>query len=1089
MTFRQTPFFVALAVVSLALAHTSNAQAIVRPRPAPAASGSPSAAASPGESPSPPPGPMDALAWRNIGPTNALGRLAAVAGSDLDPALVYVGSAGGGVWQSTDGTTTWKPVFDKQDVGSIGAVAISPRDPKDVWVGTGEGNPRNDVSYGDGIYRTTDAAKTWKHLGLAKTYAIAKLSLDPRDARVAVAAALGSPFADSTDRGVYRTADGGATWQQTLFLGPQTGAADLTRSATDPNLMFAAMWQFHRSSWHLTSGGPLDGLFRSKDGGATWARVAGRGFPTGLTGRIGVAIAPSDPKRVYAIVESNAGLVWRSDDGGTSWRPISNNTLVDERPFYYTRIFVDPNDENHLLATSVRLAESKDGGATWQLGGKHLHGDHHDVWFAKDGRTVLEGNDGGIGVSRSNGATWEWRRNVPIEQAYRIATDDETPYDVCMGLQDNGSWCGPSGSGIGIGVLSRAWLSVGGGDGNWTIPDPARRHWVYTSSGGGNNAGSLVRYDVETHAALDVSPYQRDQNVVAPSELRYRFNWESPLAFSPFDGRIGYYGGDALFRTTDHGVHWQPISPDLTRNIRARQGLSGTPLRLDVTGAETYDTILDVAPSPAKLGEIWVSTDDGRVQLTRDEGAHWRDVTMPAADPDTRIPTICASQTDPATLYAVADRHFVGDDAPHVYVTHDFGATWRTIDAGLPAGQVARAILEDPRDPNVLFLGLENSVWWSDDRGGTWRSLQQNMPAASVRDLHFQRAYGDLLAATHGRSAWVLDDVTPLEQAADARRAGTMLFAPRIAYQQVDPDGAGDAGGAIVTYYLSKVAAHPPTLDILDSNGRRVRSLTASADPVPDNDGGDDTGDEPAAATNVAGFNRVPWDLTGRLVVPWRRAPSWNRTLPAGPTLLPGTYVVRLVVDGKTYRQPLVIAANPHLARTAVQRAERVSYDGGLVDTFSRIDVALNTLDNVQAQIPARLALLGTPPRDAALAASLTTALAEANREAAVLSSHPINGQDNDFLEDVLRERVQSLVQTETANSPSAEESREAGVLERDTAAELARHAAFIANTVAPLQKALAAASLAPLDLTATPSPTKATGNHDEHGSRREQDE
>ncbi|MDQ2908295.1 MAG: hypothetical protein M3R44_02980, partial [Candidatus Eremiobacteraeota bacterium] len=397
------------------------AQPPARERPAPAASSSPSPL--PSGSASPTPGPLDALQWRSLGPAVAGGRLAAVAGSDRDPSLVYIGSAGGGVWKSTDGTTTWTPLFDKQGVSAIGAVAIAPGDDNDVWVGSGESNPRNDVSYGDGIYRTLDGGKSWSHLGLEKTYAISKIALDRRDPRTAVVAALGSPFENSSDRGVYRTLDGGKTWTKTLYLGPQSGAADLTRGTRDPSVMFAAMWQFHRSSWHLTSGGPLDGLYRSTDGGGAWSRVTGNGFPGGITGRIGVAIAPSDAHRVYALVESNAGLLWRSDDGGTHWKLVSTNTLIDERPFYYTRIFVDPHDENHLFATSVRLAESKDGGVTWQISGKHIHGDHHDVWFSDNGRTVLEGNDGGVAISRDDGASWEWRNNVPIEQAYRVATD------------------------------------------------------------------------------------------------------------------------------------------------------------------------------------------------------------------------------------------------------------------------------------------------------------------------------------------------------------------------------------------------------------------------------------------------------------------------------------------------------------------------------------------------------------------------------------------------------------------------------------------------------------------------------------------
>lgn len=1031
---------------------------------------------------------MTALAWRSLGPAIAGGRLAAIAGSDRDPALVYIGSAGGGVWKSTDGTTSWTPVFDAQDVGSIGAVAIAPNDQSNVWVGSGEANPRNDASYGDGMYRSTDGGKSWAHLGLEKTYAISKIALDPRDARAAVVAALGSPFADSPDRGIYRTLDGGKTWTKTLYLGARSGAADLTRGTKDPNVLFAAMWQFRRSSWHLNSGGPSDGLYRSTDGGATWSRITGNGFPTGITGRIGVAIAPSDAHRVYALVESPQGLLWRSDDGGTNWKLISTNTLIDERPFYYTRIFVDPHDENHIFTTSVRLAESKDGGTTWYVSGKHLHGDHHDVWFSSDGNIVLEGNDGGVGISRDNGATWEWRNNVPIEQAYRVATDARVPYNVCAGLQDNGSWCGPNDDHSDDGLLARDWSRVAGGDGNWTLPDPTDPDWIWGSSGGGDNGGSLSRYNLRTRLSLDVSPYLRNQNVVPPSTLRYRFNWEAPLAFSPQDGRIAYYGGNVVFQTRDRGVHWTVISPDLTRNIKSRQVLSGTPLRLDVTGAETYDTILAIAPSIAVGGEIWVSTDDGRVQLTRDGGRHWRDVTMPGVGADARIPTIETSHRDPGTAYAVLDRHFTGDRAPYVYVTHDYGRSWQSIVAGLPGDQFARAICEDPRDSNILFAGLENSVWWSDDGGATWRSLQQNLPPSSVRDLRVQADAGDLVAGTHGRGIWILDDITPLENAAHARALHVALFAPRLArqWEQYTPTvnvraaGDGPPGPGIFTYYLAQRARTAPRLDVIDARGTLVRRLNGDASGATASDDSTTT-----AATNVAGFNRVTWDLTSQPPVPWYRAPKWNRGPDSGADLMPGTYTIRLSVAGRRYRQPLEIAPDPRAHRTPSERAAHVAYVRGLVDRLSRIDVALNALDNLQLQLPSRITALEKRATATATLAQARAALAQANRDASTLSSHPENGQDNDFLRDLLRERVQSLLAIATTLSPTAEQTRESASLEGETDRALMTHEAFMRNRVHQLQAALIAAGLPSIDLAARPTKPDPSLPHDEHGDRR----
>jgi photosystem II stability/assembly factor-like uncharacterized protein len=1065
-------------------------------RPALASSPAPSASpsANPSASPSPTPGPMDALAWRSIGPAVGGGRLAAIAGSDRDPALIYIGAAGGGVWRSTNAATTWKPVFDKQDVGSIGAIAISPADTNDVWVGTGESNPRNDASYGDGMYRSKDGGKTWTHIGLERSYAISKIALDPRDPNVAVVAALGSPHSDSTERGIYRTTDGGKTWQQTLFLGPDSGGADLDRSAKDPNVLFAAMWQFHRSSWHLNSGGERDGLYKSVDGGVTWKRIEGNGFAEGTTGRIGVAVAPNDPKRVYALVESESGLLWRSDDGGDHWKMISTNTLIDERPFYYTRVFVDPHDENHLFATSVRLAESKNGGQTWQLSGKGLHGDHHVVWFSSDGRRVLEGDDGGPAISNDNGATWEWRNNVPIEQVYRVATDPRTPYSVCEGLQDNGSWCGPSDGRSEAGILAKDWDRVGGGDGNWTIPDPTDPDWIWGSSGGGDNGGELIRYDRSTRLQLDISPYLRNQNVVAPYRLAYRFNWEAPIAFSPFDGRIAYYGGNVLFKTTDRGVHWTVVSPDLTRNIRARQILSGTPLRLDVTGAETYDTILDIVPSPVAPGEIWVSTDDGKIQLTRDGGAHWHDVTMPDADMDARVPTLEASHHDPGTAYAVLDRHFVGDDAPHVEVTRDYGKTWKTIVSGLPANQFARSVAEDPHDASVLFLGLENSVWWSGDAGATWRSLQQNLPPVSVRDLRIASNGRDLLAGTHGRGTWILDDaLVALEHAKSGPAATTELLRPPVAFQyelstptfNARASGENPPGPALFTYQLARAPKTHPTIDIVDANGRIVRHLPGADDA---SDASDDGGDVAANVSGDAGFNRVTWDLTGEPPVPWYRAPKWNRAGASGPALLAGIYRVRLTVDGKSYEQPLTVAPDPRAQQTESQRAAHVRYETQLYTTLSRIDVALNELDNIALQVPDRLAALAKKSATSALASRAAAVRDEAARESAALSSHPQNGQDNDFLEDLLRERVQSLIGVSSTLGPTAEQMRESAAVRAEVDAALAAHAGFMHDRVAPLQNDLKSAGVPAIDLDAKPAMTKSNGTEDEHGERREDD-
>ncbi len=591
------------------------------------------------------------LTFRSIGPSVSGGRIGDVAGTDADPMLYYAGAAGGGVWKSTDGGIDWQPVFDGQDVAPVGAVAIDPSDESVVWVGTGEAAPRNDVSYGDGVYRTADGGKTWHHLGLESTSQIARILIDPKDANHVLVAALGDPFKDSPARGVYETADGGATWRKTLYLGPASGASDLAWDAADPRVVYAGMWQFRRNNWSIQSGGPQDGIFKSIDGGATWTKLHGNGLPSGETGRIGLAVARSRPGRVYALIQSPHGLLWRSDDAGATWAFLSSDSLINERPFYFSRITVDPTDADRAFASSVALSETHDGGKTWKRTGARTHGDHHAMWISGDGKRILEGNDGGVALSLDGGKRWARVNLLPISQAYHLGYDRAVPYHVCAGLQDNGTWCAPSDSLSGDGILSFYWQKIAGGDGTWTWPDPRDRDLIWYSSGGGTNGGELWLYDVRTKAETAISPYFRDQNVVPPRALRYRFNWESPLAFDPFDPRVAYYGADVVFRTADRGAHWSVISPDLTRNIASHQLITGG-ITNEGAGAETSDTILSIAPSPKRRGEIWIGTDDGNVALTLDGGSHWRTTPVPGLDAYARVETVEPSNRDAGVAYA-----------------------------------------------------------------------------------------------------------------------------------------------------------------------------------------------------------------------------------------------------------------------------------------------------------------------------------------------------------------------------------------------------------------------------------------------------
>ena len=1038
----------------------------------------PSPAPSPSASPSPSPGPS--MQWRNIGPSISGGRVATVAGTDLDPALFYAGAAGGGVWRSTNGGIDWRPVFDKAGSQSIGAIAIAPHDKNDVWVGTGEPWPRNDVIPGDGIYHSTDGGKTWVHRGLAQTSQIARVILDPRDPKRILVAALGDPFRDSAERGVFRSADGGLSWTKTLYFGPSVGASDLAVDPKNPDVLYAGMWRFRRSAWSLTSGGDDDGIYKSVDGGATWKRVAGNGLPAGMTGRIALAIAPGDAKRIYAIVESKDGLLWRSDDAGATWKLTSSNTLIDERPFYYSRLVVDPHDAEHLFSVSVLLAESTNGGRTWHVSGKRLHGDHHDLWISSNGRTILEGSDGGVGISRDGGGTWVWLNVLPIAQFYHVAYDRQSPYHVCGGLQDNGAWCAPVRTGDERGLLPRDWRKVQGGDGTWVVPDPRDPRTVWAAGGGGDNQGALTRFDGRLQSLVDVSPYLRDQNVVAPTRLKYRFNWETPIAFDPFDARAVYAGGNVLFRTTDGGMHWTPISPDLTRNMKERQILSGGPLTLDVTGAETFDTILAVAPSPLARELIWISTDDGLVQLTRDGGAHWTTAAIAGVDADARIPSIEPSRRAAGTAYVAVDRHYVGDRAPYVYVTRDFGRTWRPIANGLPASEV-HVVREDPRNPDVLYAGTGKGVWWSSDAGRSWRVFPAPLPPVEVRDLVVQPDAGDLIAATHGRGIYVFDDLAALREGVQPNihtgtKASARLFAPRAAQPlqrytpTVNERGSEDAPAAAFTFWQESPAKAAPTFEIVDARGAVVRHIAGTHD---------EDGEDVPNVTNAAGYNRVTWNLDRDQPTPWRRIAKWDRGPDGGPPVLSGIYTVRMLRDGVTYRQRIIVLRDRRVRSAAEER----SGDGFAVTMYrelSALDDALNGLDNVRLQLPERLATI----KDPALADRARALLDEAKRLEGTISSQPVNDQDDDFLEDLLRERVLTFLSNLSPGRPTAAQRAEGAVLQREGKTALANYRAFVRARVQPLSEALRAAGLTALDLNAIPPKTKPDPNADEHARR-----
>ncbi|HEX3464897.1 MAG TPA: hypothetical protein VHS78_12690 [Candidatus Elarobacter sp.] len=964
--------FAAAVVLAAALSSSPLAQAAVPPS-GPGSESPRKPAPKPAVSPTPGPD-TEGVKFRAIGPAISGGRVPAVAGSDRDPLLYYVGGAGGGVFKSSDGGSSFASVWENASrFGAIGAVSVAPSDANVVWVGTGEANPRNDVSYGDGVWLTRDGAKHWTHAGLDDTSNIAKILVDPKNPNRAIVAALGDPWKDSTARGVYVTNDGGRTWAKTLYAGPASGAADLAWNPKTPNTVFAAIWQFRRQPWIASSGGPADGLYRSRDGGRTWTKLQGHGLPTDTLGRIGLAVAPSDPKRVYAVIESEQGTIWRSDDGGDSWRRVSSDTRPEQRPFYFSHLAVDPRNENRVIAVSMYLTVSKDGGRTWKHLVGNVHVDNHALWWSADGKRVIEGNDGGAILSRNGGDSFAFLDRIPLAQIYHVGFSDEKPYLICGGLQDNSSWCAPATGRNGTGLLNRDWFAIAGGDGMYAIPDPLDANLLWTNT----QDGVLGIYDRTARQAFDVSPYPRDVFTSATSfaDSPYRFNWNAPLAFSQ-DGHTAYFGGNVIFKSTDRGRNWTPISPDLTRNEKEHQRNSGGPISLDVSGAEYYDTTLAIAPSPKDANVIWAGTDDGLVQLTRDGGAHWANVTPASWPRYGRVEVIDASSQAAGTAFTLMDRHDLGDRRPYAFVTDDYGATWRSIAANLPNDAPVRVVRQDPREPNLLYAGTENGLWISYDRGGRWERLRAGFPVVPVYDVRVQPATNDLLIATHGRGFYVMDDLAALQQLGAARRDGVRFFPVReatlwAAWPSIETGdanalpvnefvGPNAPGGAVLTFYQRAKAHERPWFEILDANGKVVRTLRGQ---VPF-DRSDPPKDERARwyVSNDAGLNRIGWDGTENGPTRWLGTSFPNAGPGSGPEALPGRYTARLHRDGQTYDQSFTLADDPHSPWTPEQRSLRHLYLAQLYDWIDYIDKALNEVDARLKKSPApgeRAKLLG----------------------------------------------------------------------------------------------------------------------------------
>ncbi|HUZ49356.1 MAG TPA: hypothetical protein VMW12_06380 [Candidatus Dormibacteraeota bacterium] len=1034
---------------------------------APAAKPSAAASPSPKPSPTPTPGPpFSNMNWREIGPAAAGGRVAAVAGSATDPKLYYVGSAGGGVWKSDNSGQTWTAVFAKQKVAAIGAVAIDPTDNNTVWVGTGEDDPRNDVSYGDGVYKSTDGGKTWTDMGLKQTKYISRILVDPRDHNHVIVGAQGDIFADSTHRGVYVTNDGGKTWKQTLYVGPMSGVSDMAMDAQNPSILYAGVWQFRRQPWTFTSGGPDDGLYKSTDGGNSWTKLTGHGLPTGFTGRIGLAVAPSNGNRVYALIESSQGILWRSDNGGDTWTMESKNTLIDQRPFYFTHIAVDPKNADKVYAVSEALSMSTDGGKTFKAIADQVHVDYHAIWIApNDPSRLIVGEDGGYALTLDGGDNWFFSANLPIGQVYRVGLSNENPYWVCAGLQDNNAWCAPNNTQDPSGIQNKAWIASAGGDGEWTIPDPIDPNYLW----GDSENGSLTVENKVTKDSWFIEPYL--QNVKEQFDnrtARYRWNWESPIGFAPWDGHIAWFGGNVVFQTTDRGMHWKVISPDLTRNIKAHQKPSGGPITNDVSGAEESDTILDIEGSTLHKGEIWVGTDDGLVQLTLDGGKHWSNVTPPGGPEFGRYATVAPSTLVDGTAYAVEDGHYTGDNAPYAFVTHDFGKHWTSIVSGLPKSEWARSIRPDIRNKNLVYLGTEEGIWISYNGGTTWQPFKNNLPTVSVHDIRMQPQFDDLVIATHGRSVYIMDDMAPIQQLQEAIAHGSWLFQPRTSYeynQRGDDEGtytnyaaANPPTGVMITYYQNAVQKTAPKLEILDDHGRVIRTVQ----------GTHKVGDkEMPYVPNKVGLNRYVWDFSIDGPIKWMGAAKKSYEGPdSGPPVPPGSYSVSMTLGGKNYVKYFQVKADPRTKYTQKQIVDSFVLAKEFEGKFSSVDTMLNNIDSITKALNAASAA-AKKANDTALASKLDAALASRDTVFNFLTADYHNDEDSIERPGALREDLQfGQYLAGTALTPAILDSARRVNVEYQSG--VAQYNAFVTNALPGVDAALKAANQKPLPAIST---------------------
>jgi len=917
--------------------------------------------------------PLKVLQWRQIGPFRG-GRSTAVAGVATQPMVFYFGGTGGGVWKTTDGGINWEPITDGSvfGTGSVGAIGLSDSDANTIYVGMGESPIRGNVSHGDGVYKSTDGGKTWKHIGLEDTRQISRIRVNPKNPDIVYVAAQGHVWAPNQQRGVFRSKDGGKTWEKVLFRSDKAGACDLIIDPTNPSVLYAGMWEVYRKPWNLESGGAGSGIFKSTDGGDTWTEITRNpGLPKGTIGIVGVTVSPANPDRLWAIVEAEDGGVFRSDNGGKTWTKTNEQRNLRQRAWYYSRIYADPKSADTVYVLNTGFYRSNDGGRTF-TGIGVPHGDNHDLWIApEDPNRMIESNDGGANVSFNGGRSWS-EQDQPTAQFYRVALDNDFPYHIYGAQQDN-STVRISSRTTDSGITTSDWFDVGGGESGWVAPSPKDSEIIFA----GSYDGLITRYDHHTGQLRDVNPYPNNPMGWGAGDIKYRFQWNFPIVFSPHDSNTLYAGANVLFKSTNEGQSWEVISPDLTRNDKTKQGPSGGPLTKDNTSIEYYDTIFTVMESPVQAGTIWSGSDDGLVFLTRDGGKNWSNVT-PSKDimPEwIQINSLDASPFDPGTAYVAATMYKYDDYKPFLYKTSDFGKTWKKITNGIPDGAFTRVVREDPNKRGLLYAGTETGMYVSFDDGANWQSMQLNLPVVPITDLAIHKREQELVAATQGRSFWIFDNLPLLHQTMDAGGfkaiSDTKLFKPKEAYRMpgaggfpVPPTatfGANPASGVVVFYSLKAKPTTDVVLEFLDSSGKSIRKFTGrlprtgavgapSATPAPGGEGEGFGGGGAAPVPMDAGLNRFVWDMRYADSVRFPGMILWSGET-RGPKIAPGTYQVKLTVDGSTMTETFEVRADPRLTATASDYAKQLDLALKIRDKLNETHNAIIQIRDVKKQI------------------------------------------------------------------------------------------------------------------------------------------